>query len=170
MKKNQLLDLHDDIDVNNKAHVSFSPRKKKASHIKSALLIFLFSLIKLLSFHYLPNQSESKANFADKYAVACLSSVRNSAERETLKRELTESGKEIIEISIEQMNHFAGNMLQLKNNDGDKFVVLSESAYNSLSESQISSLEKFNKLIVAPVPTIEKYGGGSVRCMIAEVF
>ena len=68
------------------------------------------------------------------------------------------------------MNHFAGNMLQLKNNDGDKFVVLSESAYNSLSESQISSLEKFNKLIVAPVPTIEKYGGGSVRCMIAEVF
>lgn len=107
---------------------------------------------------------------ADKYAVACLSSVRNSAERETLKRELTESGKEIIEISIEQMNHFAGNMLQLKNNDGDKFVVLSESAYNSLSESQISSLEKFNKLIVAPVPTIEKYGGGSVRCMIAEVF
>ena len=107
---------------------------------------------------------------ADKYAVACLSSVRNSAERETLKRELTESGKEIIEISIEQMNHFAGNMLQLKNNDGDKFVVLSESAYNSLSESQISSLEKFNKLIVASVPTIEKYGGGSVRCMIAEVF
>ena len=75
-----------------------------------------------------------------------------------------------MEISVEQMNSFAGNMLQLKNENEEKFLIMSQSAYDSLEKNQIEKLESFNKLLVIPVPTIEKNGGGSVRCMIAEVF
>ncbi len=107
---------------------------------------------------------------ADKYAVICLESVRDKTEQEILLKELTESGKEIIEITTGQMNHFAGNMLQLKNRGGEKFIVMSESAHQSLTGEQIVRIEKYNKLLVIPVPTIEKNGGGSVRCMIAEIF
>lgn len=107
---------------------------------------------------------------ADKYAVVCSDSVRDKTERENLLKNMTESGKEIIEISTEQMNCFAGNMLQLQNGEGEKLLVMSCAAHESLSEEQISRLESFNKLLVVPVSTIEKNGGGSVRCMIAEVF
>lgn len=107
---------------------------------------------------------------SDKYAVICLESVQEKTEHENLVKELTDSGKEIIGISLEQMNYFAGNMLQLKNTDGEKFLVMSESAHQSLTAEQIGKLEKYNKLLVIPVPTIEKNGGGSVRCMIAEIF
>ena len=107
---------------------------------------------------------------ADKYAVVCLDSVHEKKEYDNLVKELTDSGKEIIGISIEQMNHFAGNMLQLKNTDGEKFLVMSKSAHQSLTAEQISILEKYDRLLVVPVPTIEKNGGGSVRCMIAEIF
>ena len=68
------------------------------------------------------------------------------------------------------MYHFAGNMLQLKNESGEKFLVMSKSAYNSLTSEQIRQLEKCNQLLVASIPIIEKNGGGSVRCMIAEIF
>ena len=75
-----------------------------------------------------------------------------------------------MEITVEQMNSFAGNMLQLKNDKEEKFLVMSQTAYDSLTEEQIKRLENFNKLLVISVPTIEQNGGGSVRCMIAEVF
>ena len=68
------------------------------------------------------------------------------------------------------MYQFAGNMLQVENNDGVRFLVMSGSAFNSLSDKQIGYLKSFNDLIVIEIPTIEKYGGGSVRCMMAEVF
>ncbi len=107
---------------------------------------------------------------ADKYAVVCLDSVKNSEERNNLIEKLRQTEKEIIEISEEQMEHFAGNMLQLHNTEKEKLCVMSHVAHDSLTEKQIKTLEKYNRLIVIPIPTIEKNGGGSVRCMIAEVF
>ena len=68
------------------------------------------------------------------------------------------------------MNHFAGNMLQLKNKMGEKILVMSVQAYNVLTPQQISELEKFNIIIYSDLTSIETNGGGSARCMIAEIF
>ena len=68
------------------------------------------------------------------------------------------------------MHNFAGNMLQVENADGSQFLVMSQSAYDSLNQFQIYRLNAYNELIVVDIPTIEKVGGGSVRCMMAEIF
>lgn len=107
---------------------------------------------------------------ADKFAVVCLTSIDDPTERKIVTEYLTRSGKEIIEISEEQMHHFAGNMLQLQNDSGKHFLVMSQSAHESLTVSQIDKLKSFNELIICPIPTIEQVGGGSVRCMMAEIF
>ena len=80
------------------------------------------------------------------------------------------SGKTIIPISYEQMNHFAGNMLQVENEMGTKYLVMSSQAFKSLSNDQILQINHFNKIIHSDISTIETNGGGSARCMIAEVF
>ena len=107
---------------------------------------------------------------ADGYAVVCTDSIDNVDERQTLIESLEKSGKEIIFISEEQMHAFAGNMLQLQNKEGEKYLVMSQAAFDSLTEQQIKRLELYNELIVIPIPTIEKIGGGSVRCMMDEIF
>ena len=109
-------------------------------------------------------------SLAEQYAVVCMESIENIDERNTLSAHLQRTNKEIIEISIEQMQQFAGNVLQLKNENDERFLVISQSGYASMNEQQIQKLSSYNELIVVPVPTIEKLGGGSVRCMIAEVF
>jgi hypothetical protein len=76
----------------------------------------------------------------------------------------------MIAISFDQMNHFAGNMLQVHNKTGEIFLVMSEQAYRSLSEEQISQITTYNSIIHADISTIESLGGGSARCMIAEIF
>jgi len=106
----------------------------------------------------------------DELAVVCTDTVRDENERRKLIVSLTESRKKIVEISEEQMHRFAGNMLQLKNKSGQKFILLSLNAFNSLTPVQIDQLQADNELIVADIHTIEKYGGGGVRCMVAEVF
>ena len=107
---------------------------------------------------------------ADKFAVVCLDSIESRDERHNLEKELKKYGKQIVDISLEQMDRFAGNMLQVKNKSGQKFMMLSQVAYDSLNKAQIDIISAENKLIVIPIPTIEKRGGGSVRCMVAEVF
>lgn len=107
---------------------------------------------------------------AEEYVVLCLSAIDDVQERKKVTKTITKSGKEIVEISEKQMHHFAGNMLQVKNNDGIPYLIMSETAYKSLTEEQISQLKTYNEFIVPAVPTIEKYGGGSVRCMMAEIF
>lgn len=107
---------------------------------------------------------------ADNYVVICLDSIQNETERKTVVSEIKENGKKIVEITAEQMNHFAGNMLQIKNRAGEKLLAMSQSAYESLTAEQKQYLESQNKLLIFAIPTIEKNGGGSVRCMMAEVF
>lgn len=105
---------------------------------------------------------------ANKYVVVCLDSVDDKEERKWLRNSLELSGKEVIEISEEQKNRFAGNMLQLM---GDKeYLIMSDSAHKSLMEDQIIKIEKYNPIISSSLDTIEACGGGSARCMMAEVF
>jgi len=105
----------------------------------------------------------------DQFAVICLDSIKNPQEKELVALSLINSNKEIIEISLEQMNHFAGNMLQVANRRGENLLVMSEQAYLSLSTEQIAKLENYSKIIYATLYTIEKNGGGSARCMLAEI-
>jgi len=103
------------------------------------------------------------------FSVVCLDSIPDAAEREVLVNSLTESGKPVISISLEQMNHFAGNMLQVRNRQGDELLVMSEQAYRSLTPDQITALEQYCRILYAPLYTIEQNGGGSARCMLAEI-
>lgn len=107
---------------------------------------------------------------ATQYAVVCLDAIDDEFEREALIKVITQTGKELITITEEQMNHFAGNMLQVENEQGEFLLAMSETAYRSLSPEQIVRLTEYNRIVHIPIPTIEKLGGGSVRCMLAEVF
>lgn len=104
------------------------------------------------------------------FAVICLDSIANPAERNEVKKILTNSNKTIIDISYDQMESFAGNMLQVQSNNGSTYLVMSSAALGSLSADQISLIESKTQILTGEIPTIEKYGGGSVRCMIAENF
>ncbi len=105
----------------------------------------------------------------DKYCVICMDSIADKEENDMVKSILQSDGKAIIDISLEQMNKFAGNMLQVKNKNGEHFLVMSEQAYNSLTTAQIEQITQFNSIIHAPIYTIETNGGGSARCMMAEI-
>ncbi len=105
----------------------------------------------------------------DQFAVICSDSIPDIIEKENVLKSLTNHKKEIITISFEQMNKFAGNMLQVKNDKNENLLVMSEQAYLSLNEDQVATLSKFAKLVYAPLYTIESNGGGSARCMLAEV-
>lgn len=106
----------------------------------------------------------------DEYAVIALSTIDDKTEKEFVINKLTSSGKEIIDITEEQMHQFAGNMLQVGGIGNSKYLVMSENAYNSLTQKQIEQIEKFNPIIKVDINTIETLGGGSARCMMAEVF
>lgn len=106
----------------------------------------------------------------DEYAVIALSTIDDKTEKEFVINKLTSSGKEIIDITEEQMHQFAGNMLQVGGIGNSKYLVMSENAYNSLTQEQIDQIEKFNPIIKVDINTIETLGGGSARCMMAEVF
>lgn len=106
----------------------------------------------------------------DQVAVICLESIPNQKEREMVRIRLEKTGHEIVEITFEQMNQFAGNMLQVYNKDGVPFMVMSKRAFESLNIEQLTLIRKYTKILVIPIDVIETYGGGSVRCMMAEVF
>jgi hypothetical protein len=106
---------------------------------------------------------------ADHYIVVCLDSLPVPTQHEHLVATIRGTGKEIIGISLDQMNHFAGNMLQVHNAKGEKLLVMSTSAYESLTPAQIARLSSFNRILHSPLTTIETNGGGSARCMMAEI-
>ena len=107
---------------------------------------------------------------ADQFVVICLDCIDDETERKNVVNAIFNSGKEIVEISENQMQQFAGNMLQVQNSEGKKFLVMSQSAYQSLNQEQISNIEKYSEIIYSDLETIETNGGGSARCMLAEVF
>jgi hypothetical protein len=102
--------------------------------------------------------------------VICLAAVKTMAERRILEARFAQTGKEVIEIRPEQMNAFAGNMLQVAGKGGRPFLVMSEQAYRSLRSDQVEALQRKTEILYSPLSTIETYGGGSARCMMAEIF
>jgi len=104
------------------------------------------------------------------YAIICLDSIKDKKQKETLINSFKETGKEIIEISFNQLEHFLGNILELRNNDNEKLLVMSSTAKDSLNSFQYNKLISKYKIISPNIETIETLGGGSARCMIAELF
>ena len=107
---------------------------------------------------------------ADRYAVVCLECIDDASERKQLKNQLKDSGKTIVAITEDQMHQFAGNMLQVGDQDGNPILVMSDTTYNSLRPDQLRLLESFNPIIHPELNLIEQCGGGSARCMMAEIF
>jgi hypothetical protein len=105
----------------------------------------------------------------EKFVVICLEAIPNDFEKKNVVETIQNSGKEIIEINLTQMNLFAGNMLELTGLNGSKFLIMSSSAFNCLTQIQIENLEKFATIIHSDLSMIEGNGGGSARCMMAEV-
>lgn len=104
------------------------------------------------------------------FAVLCPECFTFEEQLETVTSSLS-ADREIIEISMAQMeNSFCGNILQIKNKSGDPLIVMSESAFNGFSKNQIEKLSRYGELVINPIPTIEEVGGGSCRCMMAEIF
>jgi hypothetical protein len=103
------------------------------------------------------------------FAVVCMESIPNTHEKIVVTESLKSTDKQIIDITFGQMNHFAGNMLEVKNKEGENLIMMSKTAFNALSDQQKTTLQKHGRLIYAGISTIERNGGGSARCMMAEV-
>lgn len=104
------------------------------------------------------------------FAIICLDTIPNPEEKTEVLKSLERTGKEVIEISLDQMNSFAGNMLQVMSKEGIPYLIMSEQAFKSLDVTQLNKIRSFTEFLYFPIDTIEKYGGGSARCMIAENF
>ena len=107
---------------------------------------------------------------AETFAMICLDSIDDKKERKNVLKHLKEDGKKVIAISEEQLQSFAGNMLQVRGANDELFLVMSQAAYDSLNTSQIAQIENHCKIISSSLYTIEACGGGSARCMMAEIF
>jgi len=103
-------------------------------------------------------------------AVVCFDAIKDTAECNKLERLLRETGHEVVAISHAQMNSFCGNVLELQNKNNEKFLALSQTAYDNFTEEQRTVLSRDKILLPLAIPTIETIGGGSVRCMLAEIF
>lgn len=104
------------------------------------------------------------------FAVICADSIDDKKERKEVLNNLKSEGKEIILITEDQVNNFAGNMLEVRGANDKRYIIMSTSAYQSLTPSQITQLEKHGEILSSSLDTIEACGGGSARCMMAEIF
>ena len=109
-------------------------------------------------------------SIGENFAVICAEAITDYEEREKLINSLREARKEIIEISMEQMKHFCGNILEVFNRENEKCLIMSDAAKQAFTNDQINTLKQHCKLVSAPLQIIEHTGGGSARCMIAEIF
>jgi hypothetical protein len=107
---------------------------------------------------------------ADKYVVICLESVSDPLQNKLVAETIIDSKKKIIPITLHQVDHFAGNMLQVENKTGEKLLIMSTQAFESLTNGQVEELGTYNRIIHSPLTTVETNGGGSARCMMAEVY
>ena len=161
--------------VNRKAYCALSPRADEE------LLIEFCEDFEYTPVMFTANQTvngERKAIYhtnvmmclAEDFSVICLDSIDDKKERKNVVKHLNEDGKEVIAITEQQVNNFAGNMLQLKGNNDELFLIMSQAAHDCLTSSQVKAIEKHCKILSSSLDTIEACGGGSARCMMAEVF
>ena len=161
--------------VNRKAYCALSPRADEDLCIEFCE-DFEYTPVVFSSFQTVNDKRKAIYHtnvmmcLAETFAVICLESIDDKKERKNVLKHLKEDGKKIIEISEDQVNNFAGNMLQVRGTDDELFLVMSQAAHNSLNQSQLSQIQNHCKIISSPLDTIEACGGGSARCMMAEIF
>jgi hypothetical protein len=109
-------------------------------------------------------------NIGERFAVICAAAIIDTEKREAVLARLAATGREVIEISVAQMESFAGNILELATASDSSIIVMSQSAHVAMSNRQLESLARYGHILPIPIDTIERVGGGSVRCMMAEIF
>ena len=161
--------------VNNKAYCAISDRADEGLFIEFCE-DFEYTPVVFSAFQTVNDKREKIYHtnvmmcIGDTFAVVCLASIDDKKQRKSLIKQLQDDGKKVIEISEDQVNHFAGNMLQLKGAEAASYLVMSQSALKSLRPAQVKLIESHTTILSCPLDTIESCGGGSARCMMAEVF
>ena len=108
-------------------------------------------------------------NVGEELAVVCVEAIRDDGEKQSVLSRLRASGHVVVQISLDQVDAFAGNMLELRNKSGERIIVMSAQARASLDGVQLRTIESFSSIVSVPVERIERSAGGSVRCMLAEI-
>ena len=108
-------------------------------------------------------------NVGEALAVICLQAIPDVDQRSAVLKSLNSTGHEVVDLSFDQLEAFAGNMLELRSDNGDRIIAMSEAALNALSGEQVGAIERHSRIVSAEIDTIEKSAGGSVRCMFAEI-
>ena len=108
-------------------------------------------------------------NVGEQLAVICAEAIPRDEQRNAVLARLRETGHDILELTYAQLDAFAGNMLELRNDNGERVLAMSQQAYDSLNEEQRATLAANARIVKAPIDYIESSAGGSVRCMLAEV-
>lgn len=161
--------------INKIAYCSLSPRANEVVLDEFCKL----TNYKSLKFHSAQNFNNISTSIyhtnvmmgvTENFVVVCLESISDLKERDALKNSILNSKKEIINISLSQILKFCGNVLELKNSHGKRYTLMSKSAFEGFTKEQIDVIKKSSEIIYSDISTIETYGGGSVRCMIAELF
>jgi hypothetical protein len=161
--------------VNEKAYCALSPRADEDLFIEFCE-DFEYTPVSFISNQTVGNErlpiyhTNVMMCLGEKFAVICLDSIDDKKEKKNVLKHLKDDGKEVITISEEQVNCFAGNMLQVLGANEERFTVMSSSAFQSLTKQQLNQLKKHGKILYSSLDTIEACGGGSARCMMAEVF
>lgn len=109
-------------------------------------------------------------NIGNAYAVICVDAIATDHEREMISSHLQQDGRKVIPISMEQMSSFCGNMLELSNANGDLITVCSATAFKAFDDKQLDLLHSLTRLLIVDIPVIEQAGGGSIRCMLTEIY
>jgi len=158
--------------VNKIAYVALSPRSSPAMIDIFAermgykpLTFSSFDKNKQLIYH-----TNVMMSVGSNFAVVSLDSISDATERDALSNQLRTTNKEIVPITLEQVANMAGNILEVKSTDGQAKIVMSETAYNAFTPAQRLTLSRYGHLVPVNIKTIETVGGGSARCMLAEIF
>jgi len=157
---------------NNVAYASESPRTD---------IVLFETYCKQLGYHPVSFQSfdlngnaiyhtNVMMSVARKYALVCLESITDAVERKMLEIQITQTGRELITISFQQMNHFGGNCIEVLNAQNQPVLLMSQKALNALNADQKKQIQKYATILAFEIPVIETIGGGSVRCMITGLF
>ncbi|MEL1245432.1 arginine deiminase-related protein [Flavobacterium sp. DGU11] len=161
--------------VNHKAYCALSPRADEELLIEYCE-DFEFSPVIFEAFQTVNGERKNIYHtnvmmcIGDTFAVICADCIDDKKERKMVLENLRNDGKEIILLTEEQLNHFAGNMLQVQGANGKSYLVMSDSARQVLTKDQVAKIEKHTEILSSSLDTIEACGGGSARCMMAEVF
>lgn len=161
--------------VNRKAYCALSPRADEELLIEFCedfeYTPVIFTAYQTVENKRLPiYHTNVMMGIAETFAVVCLDCVDDKKERKNLVNHLKNDGKEIIAITEDQVNSFAGNMLQVAGSEDKRYLVMSSAAFHSLTKDQVMKIEKHCAILHSDLNTIETLGGGSARCMMAEVF